>query len=165
MRNLNIRLLGPAQRFMFEYGTFISFWGHFDLMMEATICYLNQADPLENCKTINKLPSGEKRKRLTSLLKPISLNAILALDDVFDIAERNDWVHGVVLNPMADFSVLTRFRVHNDPFSVKNVPIDLSSNPFAQFYDAYIHFEDVLEHKLDTHIINMCNDYVSAILT
>ena len=164
MGNIDIQLLSPPQRFMFEYGMFISFWGHFDLMMETAICHLAQSDPIENCKSINRLTSGEKRRRLTPLLTVVSPDAVQVLDQVFDIAERNDWIHGVVLNPRKDFSTLTRFRVHSNPFSVENVPIDLSSNPFAQFYDAYEHFEEALERTFKVNIIDMCNSYVSAIL-
>ena len=106
-------LLPPAQRFMYEYGCFAAFWGNLDLMMEeALIWHLESADDATtSCQNVNRLTSGEKRHRLTPLLERVSPDAVSALDHLFDVAGRNDWIHGVVLNPHGDHSRLTRFRV------------------------------------------------------
>ncbi|MDE0234480.1 MAG: hypothetical protein OXM62_05695 [bacterium] len=49
-----LRRLAPSQRFMYEYGCFVSFWGNFDLMIEALIWHLGSTDPITNCQGINK---------------------------------------------------------------------------------------------------------------
>ena len=61
--------LTPAQRFMFEYGCFIAFWGNFEMYMEVVIWCLSNDDPIENCHKINKKTAGTKRKVLCRLLQ------------------------------------------------------------------------------------------------
>ena len=148
---------------MYEYGCFISFWGNFDLMMEALIGHLRNTDAVTNCREINKLTSGRKHKRLIQLLKDVAPEAVTALERVFEVAERNDWVHGVVLNPCGDFSLLTRFRVHSNPFTVENTPIDFNSSPFQEFYEAYQRFERALDCALGVKTIVLCNEYLRAV--
>lgn len=160
--NSGVRLLAPPQRFMYEYGCFVSFWGNFDLMMEALIWHLSSTDPITNCQRINKLPSGAKHQRLTQLLMVVSPEAATALDRVFDVAKRNDWVHGVVLNPGRDFSVLTRFRVHRNPFKVENTPIDFNGS-FHEFYEAYGQFEQSADRALGIDTIAVCDEYIRAV--
>ena len=156
--------LAPSQRFMYEYGCFVSWWGSFDLMMEALIWHLeNKANPVTNCREVNKLTSGAKCKRLSPLLENVSPASVSALDRLFDVAERNDWVHGVVLNPCKDFSVLTRFRVYNEPFRVENRHIDLNSSPFQEFYEAYQRFGREVDCALNLDTGALCNDYIRAV--
>ncbi|MDE2984761.1 MAG: hypothetical protein OXU69_08645, partial [Gemmatimonadota bacterium] len=133
------------------------------IWVEALIWHLGSTDPITNCQGINKLPSGAKHKRLTELLKDLSPEAVGALRHVFDMAERNDWVHGVVLNPRGDFSVLTRFRVHRSPFSVENIPIDFTASPFQEFYEAYRRFEKTVDSVLGIDTKAMCNEYLRAV--
>ena len=42
-----ISQLAPAQRFMYEYGCFIVFWGNFEIYMETVIWRLSNDDPIE----------------------------------------------------------------------------------------------------------------------
>ena len=164
--NSSLGSLAPPQRFMYEYGCFVCFWGNFDLMMEALIWHLSKAcSPSSNCRAINKLASGAKRGRLTPLLKSESPEAVAALDHLFSVAERNDWVHGVVLNPNGDFSVLTRFRAYSnhEPFRVENVRIDFDSSPFQDFYEAYQRFEREVDRSLGLNTVGMCNQYIRAV--
>ena len=159
-----LRLLAPAQRFMYEYGCFVSFWGNFDLMMEALIWHLrNTVDPVTNCQEINRHSSGVKHERLIGLLKDVAPEAETALHRVFDIAERNDWVHGVVLNPRGDFTVLTRFRVYKNPFKVENTPIHFSSSPFQEFYEAYQEFEKAADYSLGVSTKALSDEYLRAV--
>ena len=148
---------------MYEYGCFVSFWGNFDLMMEALIWRLRSTDPITNCREINPLPNGVKRQRLTRLLKDVSPEAVSTLRHVFDVAERNDWIHGVVLNPRGDLSVLTRFRVYRNPFRVENTPIDFTASPFHEFYEAYRQFEKTVDSALGIDTKAMCNEYLIAV--
>ena len=87
-----------------------------------------------------------------------------ALERVFEVAERNDWVHGVVLNPREDFSVLTRFRVPREgSFRVENTPIDFDSSPFQEFYDACGQFERAVASALKIDLRALSDNYVTAV--
>jgi len=157
-----LRRLTPPQRFMYDYGCFVSFWGNFDLMMEALVWHLRNTDPITNCREINTLTSGAKHERLTELLKDVSPEAMLALHRVFSVAERNDWIHGVVLNPRGDFSVLTRFRVRKSPLKVENTPIDFGG-PFQEFYEAYGLFTEAVDRLLGIDARAVCDEYLGAV--
>ena len=150
---------------MYEYGCFVSFWGNFEMVIEALICHFNKTKPVTNCREVNKLPTGKKHNRLKKILRCKSPAAVTALNRVVDVAERNDWVHGVVLNPRGDFSKLTRFRAHHkeSPFRVDNTPIDLSDSPFKEFYEAYEQFEQTLNSALGRDIKAMVDEYLIAV--
>ena len=155
----------PAQRFMFEYGCFVSFWGNFEMYMEVVIWHLTNDDPIENCHKINKKTAGIKRKVLCRLLhKAGEQDVIDALDQVFDVAERNDWIHGTILNPDGDFSRLTRFRVYHDkdPILVENSILDLGISRFDEFYPAYAKFENVIKSTLGVSV-SVCDDYIKKL--
>ena len=145
---------------MYEYGCFIAFWGNFDLVMEALICHLSEDDAVTNCQRINKFPSGKKHKRLARLLEGLAPHTKVALDRVFAVARRNDWVHGVVLNPHGDFSVLTLFRATNQPFSVTKFPIDTRSSPFDEFYEKCEQFVNGVDGALRINTMDIANKYL-----
>ena len=148
---------------MYEYGCFISFWGNFDMVMEALIGYLCGKDATTNCSKINRRSSGRKREQLARMLKARAPQAREARNLVFDLARRNDWVHGVVLNPYGDFSKLTLFRAKQEPFSVTNSPIDFSSSPFESFYEAYKLFVEAVDGSLAINTIDLVNRYLRQV--
>ena len=140
--------LHPAQRFMYEFGCFVTFWGNFEMYMEVVIWRLSNDNPIENCRKINKKTAGGKCKVLRGLLQNAGKQDVIdALDQVFDVAERNDWIHGGILNPDGDFCRLTLFRVHHNKNTivVKNCPVDLSKSPFDEFYQVCTDFEKIVE--------------------
>ena len=148
-----------TQRFMYEFGCFVAFWGNFEMYMEVVIWKLSEREPIENCRQINKKTAGQKCKELRRLLKSAGRQGVIdALERVFEVAERNHWIHGVILNPNGDFSRLTRFRVHCG--KVTNTDIDLGK-PFKEFYQAYGTFEKVVESTLGISI-SVCNDYIDS---
>ena len=151
-----------AQQFMYKYGCFVAFWGNFEMYMEVVIWRLSNDDPIENCRKINGKTAGVKRRKLCRLLhKAGRQDVIAALNQVFDVAERNDWIHGVILNPDGDFSRLTRFRVyHNkDPMLVENTILDLDISRFDEFYQAYHEFENIVDSAFGVSVA-VCNDYM-----
>ena len=169
---MGLSQLTPAQRFMFEYGCFVSFWGNFEMYMEVVIWHLTNDDPIENCRKINKKTAGGKRKVLYHLLHKAGRQDVIdALDQVFDVAERNDWVaerndwiHGTILNPDGNFSRLTRFRVYYDKDSilVENSILDLDISRFDEFYPAYDKFKNVVENTFGVSV-SVCNDYIKKL--
>ena len=138
--------LEPAERFMYEFGCFVTWWGNFEMLMEFLIWKLRGGCAIDNCKAINRKTAGEKRRKLRKLLQKYGQNdAITALDRVFEVAERNAWIHGTILNPKGDFSVLTRFRGEPDktPFSAELKSINMDRTLFFDFYKAYDNFVKV----------------------
>lgn len=142
---MTLQTLAPSQRFMYEYGCFVAFWSNFEMLMEVAIWKESGADAKTNCEQVNGLTAGKKRQRLSQIYQTNGATAKLAaLDDLFDVAERNDWIHGHILNPNGDFSVLTRLRVkiNRGVMDVSNTPIQFTANQFQPFYDAYQQFLD-----------------------
>ena len=156
--------LSPAQRFMYEYGCFVSFWGNFEMYMEVVIWHLTNDDPIENCRKINPMTAEPKRKALCRLLREKDRQDVIdALDKVFDVAERNNWIHGVILNPAGDFSLLIRFRVPRDKTRSPIVTIlDLDISPFDEFYQAYHEFEKIVGRSFSIDV-SVCDDYIKKL--
>lgn len=162
---MGLSQLTPAQRFMYEYGCFIAFWGNFEMYMEVVIWHLTNDDPIENCRKINPMTAKPKRKALCRLLREKDRQDVIdALDQVFDVAERNDWIHGTILNPDGNFSRFTRFRVYpnKDLILVKNSILDLDISQFDEFYQAYGKFENVIESTFGVSV-SVCNDYIKKL--
>ena len=158
---MSLNELPPAQRFMYEYGCFAAFWSNFDLMMEVAICDLSGRQAMENCRQVNPLTAGRKRQMLTDLLNARNEAAKLAaLNKVFDVAERNNWIHGHILNPNGDFSKLTRLRVtiNGASMTVSNFEISQNVSPFADFYTEWGEIESVFGLSK-----NRCNQYITDI--
>ena len=156
--------LPPAQRFMYEYGCFVTFWGNFEMLMEVVIWKLSGRNAIDNCHKINKnkKTAGLKRDELRRLLKSAGQQDVIdALDRVFKKAERNDWIHGVILNPDGNFSRFTRFRVHynKNTFAVKNCPVNLTKSPFDKFYQVCDDFEKIVERTFGISR-SVYNDYI-----
>jgi hypothetical protein len=149
--------LHPAYKFMYEYGCFTSFWSNFDILMDVAICKLSGQDPKNYCLS-KKMTSGDKKKELEKYLNdPVVLSKLQA---VFDVAERNDWIHGHILNPNKDFSRLTRLRIDSKNKKVTNEIIDYSGSHFEKFYSAYGEFQAAIAVTDDE-----CNAYITAIQT
>lgn len=150
-----------AKDFMYEYGCFTSFFSNFEIMMEVAIWKLEGTAAKANCITINKMTAGQKKRKLESLLQKNNMvKEIDALNKVFDSVDRNGWIHGCVLNPKGDFSILTKLRVviNGSSISVSNDQIDFDNSPFDAFYNAFGEFEEALKlSKIE------CNDYLKKI--
>ena len=136
---MGLESLAPVQRFMYEYGCFVAFWSNFELLMEVAIWHLGSRSPKENCATVNPKTSGKKRLMLEALLQEAGRAETLSLlKDVFEIAERNSWIHGHIQNPAKDFSKLTLLRIEKvgGDIKVSNRVISFDISPFEGFYDA-----------------------------
>ncbi len=148
---------------MYEFGCFIAFWSNFELMLEVAIYEFSDGPAKANCLEWNPQSAGRKKEKLEKLLahspeknKP----KLAALKKVFDVAERNDWIHAHILNPNGDFSVLTRFRVekYRNSLKVSNARIDFNKDLFSDFYDAYGDFEKVFNlprSRCDAYILEL----------
>ncbi len=155
-----LNYLSPAQRFMYEYGCFVAFWGNFALMLEVAICNATGDAPRDNCLKLAGKTAGQKKLVLQSLVASTDLQKSNALTHVFDVAERNNWVHGVVLNPVGDFSALTLLRIKKDNLrlTVSNTPIAIDASAFDEFYPAFQSFGDAFEITTTD-----CDKYILAI--
>ena len=153
--------LSPAQRFMYEYGAFAAFWSNLEILLEVAIWDLSGNDAKLNCRGINPKTAGPKKQILEKLLiEKGMVDAQSALTEVFNVAERNDWLHGHIFNPKGDFSVLTRLRVSivNKELSVSNTQINFEISPFQAFYTAFSRLQESL--KLSEA---RCNEYINLI--
>ena len=137
---------------MYEFGCFVVWWGQFEMLMEVAIWKLTQRNAKANCLKINKLTAGRKRELLVKLLRRHAEAIKEALDRVFNVAKRNDWVHGTILNPNGDFSRLTRLRVHRESSRVENEPVDFSLSTFGQFFRSLEQFKTALANTIGVYV-------------
>lgn len=156
-----VQNLHPAQKFMYEYGCFVAFWSNFEMLMEVAICDLSERDAADNCRLVNTKTAGQKKQILQNLLIAAGRkDAGDSLQAVFDVADRNGWLHGHILNPNGDFSVLTRLRVEKrgKDLIVSNDRISFDTSPFKAFYEAFGKLEDQLDLSKER-----CNDYIRSL--
>lgn len=152
----------PAHEFMYEYGCFVAFWSNFELQMEVAIFELSGRPAKDVCKEINPMTAGGKRKILQGLLLRNDKRDLLdALDAVFNVADRNSWLHGHILNPNGDFSLLRRLRIerNGNDLVVKNSDISFETSPFTAFYEAFGDF--ALQFGLTK---GRCNNYIRQLM-
>ena len=167
-----LSLLHPAQRFLYEYGAFVSFWGHFEMSLEVLSLLLQKPDSAawtntevqNHCQRINPKTAGGKREVVLTQIAhaPEDYTDIgEAIKKVFQVAERNDWIHCVILNPKGDFSEMRRLRIHQ-PFRVENtaVAFEGATEDFAAFYQAYGEFEQVVNRRFPPGLIQGANRYL-----
>ena len=129
--------------------------------MEVGIWVLTGRQAKENCRIVNPETAGTKKVILEKLLLGKGQKETLeALHEVFEVADRNGWIHGHVLNPNGDFSRLTRLRVQRQGTGLKvaNSLIRLDVSPFAAFYLAY----EAFQIKLDISS-EKCNEYITSL--
>jgi len=161
---MTIDTLAPSQRFMYELGCFVAFWSNFELLMEVAIADLLARDAKTNCRLVNPWTAGRKMRELERLLSDQGRTGIVErLRAVFDIADRNSWIHGHILNPVGDFSRLTRLRIRVEPgdaLRVTNETVAFDVSPFEQFYAAYQKF-----HQATGISVDRCNQYIRDLQT
>lgn len=161
---MSIAMLAPAQRFMYEFGCFVAFWSNFELLMEVAISDLLNRDAKTNCRVVNPRTAGWKMRELVRLLSDKGRTDVIErLGTVFDIADRNSWIHGHILNPAGDFSRLTRLRIEvegDDPLHVTNNAIAFDVSPFQEFYAAYAEFQQCTGISVER-----CDQYIRDLQT
>lgn len=161
IKKKTIDYLAPAQKFLYYYGSFMAFWSNFEMMMEIAIFKENDLTEKENCKLINRLTAGQKKNKLTEILSSNGDNEKLeALNEVFDVADRNGWVHGLILNPYGNFTKLTRLRTRivDGELEVTNNRIDFNDDPFSEFYPKWEIFMQVMGISIEEG-----DDYINKI--
>ena len=154
--------LDTRDRFFYEYGRFIIEWNSFEFYVEALIWYVrakrlhNELSCTQNFREINHLPPNSKRGTLTEYLRRINEREVLdALNDVYDVAERNKWVHGLVL-PIKekeggeyeeDTWLLYRLnKVKDRPILVHVTESSPDGDVFVEFHETWTCFRSKAEH-------------------
>ena len=137
-------------KFMMQYGAFLSNWGYFEMQIEVLIWHLtktkeNNLSPLANCRKINALSGHSKCERLKPLLRKTSHQDVLdALEKAYNIADRNGWIHGHIMQYGHNFERIARFRYDkNEGLDYK--PLSLDMYPFPEFSDVVTEFGKVIE--------------------
>ena len=119
------------QQFMTQLGMFVTCWGNFEVYLEVIYWHFKSQDlgermpVIECCREFNATISfPEKCQKLCSLLNKQEEQEIIdAINRVIDVADRNSWIHGHVINPDEQFACLTRFRVYPKCGRIKVDPI------------------------------------------
>ena len=145
--NKGLSKLSPLQKFIFDYGLFLLEWNDFDILLEVLIYHLrtkvlNERISLSrNYRDVNSMQVREKRSELKYLLQYAKRHDVMeAIEKVYDVADRNEWVHGKMLYfqlpSLADRVI--RFNPEQpDRRYAKTVNVSLDSIPFTDFREAY----------------------------
>lgn len=158
---MSLERLCPAHRFMYEYGCFAAFWSNFELLMEVAIWIHSGRPAKQNAWFVNPLAAGAKKEILEKHLADAGEGETLsALRAVFAVADRNGWIHGHILNPTGDFSVMTKLRIRRKGTAlvVDKEQLSVVSSPFSSFYEAFEAFErcvGISKDKCDEYILRL----------
>ncbi len=157
------------QKFMTQYGMFVTCWSNFEVYLEVLYLRFKELDCskkipyLDTCREINVLDFRGKFTMLTDLLRKLGKQDIIdAVDKVVDVANRNTWIHSHVISPDENFKSLTRFRVDRKTKRVQVEPIDIDESPFKMFYEAYGEFEETVL-RLSNLNWEMCSMYLDTV--
>ena len=156
--DLGLEKLSPTQRFIFEYGRFIILWNDFDLLLEVLIWHLRTEvfDERTSYSTfyreVNSMRMWEKRSEVVHLLRRANKQDIIqSVNKVYDVADRNGWVHGVIVsieqlipNGLLRFNPKNDERRHPDITNVK-----LDALPFEKFSEALGQFENLVREEFE----------------
>ena len=151
--------LDAEERFIYEYGRFILTWNFFEFYVEALVWYFRtkylheDLISTQNFREINHLSTTRKRYTCMSYLKRSRRkDVIAALEKVYDVAERNKWVHGMVIpDRYVDEDgekrvTLYRFNmVNNRPQTVILAEANVFGSPFEEFHEAWTSFRSMAQ--------------------
>ena len=154
--------LDTRDRFIYEYGRFILEWNSFEFYVEALIWYVRakrlhyELSCTQNFREINHLPPNAKRGTLIDYLRRINEKDVLdAVNNVYDVAERNKWIHGFVLQIMdkegdehndATWRLFRLNKVNNRPKLIHITESDPDGDVFVDFHEAWTRFRSKAEH-------------------
>ncbi len=170
--NRGLSKLSPLQQFIFDYGLFLIEWNDFDILLEALIYHLRtkilneRISYSRNYRDVNSMQVREKRSELKYLLRYAKRHDVIeAIEKVYDVAERNEWVHGKILyfqlSSLAD--AVIRFNPDKPERRFPQaVTVPLDSLPFAEFREAYNECWTVISQVFDFDG-NTCVNYLLAV--
>ena len=147
--------------FAIQYGAFLTIWGYFEMQIEVLIWHLSKKvernlSPLANCAKINFLTSHFKCDKLKTLLRETSHQEVLdAMEKAYNIADRNGWIHGHIMQHGEKHDRIARFRyVKNQGLDYKELSPD--TYPYYEFSNALEEFGRVIEKAfgIDEGVIN-----------
>jgi hypothetical protein len=165
--------LSSIQRFIFEYGRFILLWNDFDLLLEVLIWHLRTKvfNEMTRYSTIyrevNSMRMREKRSEVIhSLRRANKQDVIQALNKVYDVADRNGWVHGVIIRiGQLTPNGLLRFNPKNDERRLPHITnVKLDTLPFEEFREALNEFEKLVMEEFEI-TGNTCFEYLISVAT
>ena len=157
---------GTFRKFMMELGGFLIDWGYFEMQIEVLIWHLtkkeeNNLSPLANCRKINILTGHSKCRILKQLLRKTSHQDVLdALEKAYNIADRNDWIHGHIMEAGHNFEQIARFRYVKDE-GLDYKPLSLDMYPFYEFNDVVTEFGKMIEKAFGI-TVSTIDDYMRS---
>ena len=142
--NKGLIKLSPLQKFVFDYGLFLITWNDFDILLEVLIYHLRtkvlneRISYSRNYRDVNSMQVREKRSELKYLLRYAKrYDVIEAIEKVYNVADRNEWVHGKILYLSITDKVI-RFNPDNPERrypQAETIPLD--SLAFTDLHEAY----------------------------
>ncbi len=170
--------LDDRERFIYEYGRFILEWNALEFYIEALVWYIRSkrlhqgVSCTQNFREINKLSPSKKRGTLMDYLKRIRERDVLtALNEVFDVAERNNWIHALVFpikekegGEYEDDTWLW-YRLDNAGDRPKLLQLTESyggGSPFVEFYEAWNKFRSAAERSFG-FLVDVADYYLDAL--
>jgi len=100
-----VKELEPVDRFTYDFGRFVLDWNSFQFYIDALVWHIRteflneKISCYNNFREMRQLQSWEKRKVFLSYLRRIGRQEVMkAAKEVYEIAERNEWIHGVVIH-------------------------------------------------------------------
>ena len=171
--NKGVSKLSPIQRFIFDYGLFLLDWNDFDVVLEVLIWHLRtkvlneRISYSRNYRDVNSMQVREKRSELRYLLRYAKRNDVIeAIDKVYDVADRNEWIHGKIFYfPMSllDDRVIRFNPDKPERRSPRRETVPLDSSAFEDFREAYNEFLTVINQAFDFEG-TWCLDYLYSVV-
>ena len=163
--------LSPIQRFIFEYGRFLLRWNDFDLLVEVLIWYLrtkvfNERTSYSTIyREVNSMQMRAKRSEVIHWLRRANKQDVIhAVNKVYNVANRNGWVHGVVIDiDQLTPNALLRFNPENDERRQPHVStVKLDTLPFEEFSEALDEFWKLVQEEFEI-TANTCFGYLLSV--
>lgn len=170
--------LDDRERFIYEYGRFILEWNALEFYIEALVWYIRSkrlhqgVSCTQNFHEINELSPNRKRGTLMEYLKRIRERDLLtALNEVFDVAERNNWIHALVFSIKEkeggeyedDTWLWYRLnKVGDRPKLLQLTESYGGGSPFVEFHEAWNRFRSAAERSFG-FLVDVADYYLVAL--
>ena len=106
-------------------------------MLSATLVTFKECERGKNVHELKYLLRHAKRQEVVDLM-----------DRVYEVADRNEWIHSVMLSITVgeDLKYLFRLRVDKEGNKWLHFKgVDLDTSPFMNFHEALAKFEEIIE--------------------
>ena len=122
---------------------------------------------LANAREMNKMDSWQKRLELSAQLRQIErLDVIQAVDEVYDVADRNKWIHGLYVafqDPSPDVSLWRANTMRERKGYLRFTRLHPDGSQFDEFHEALNALANIADTSLDFSCDRFSN-YLSTLI-